>query len=521
MVNIPAAAAAPLFLRRSWAIAGAAIALGICAFGFLFHTEIAMALHVWANSDAYNHCFLVLPVAAYLAWDRRKGIMRCPPQPAPWIAVLALPAAAAWFAADRLGIMEGRQLTAMALFQVMVASLIGLRSWRALSAPLLYLFFLVPFGEFLVPPLQTLVVHFTTAGLNLLGIPVFTNGVVIQIPEGSFLVHQACSGLRFLIASAAFGVLYACIMYTSSLRRLAFSFLAVAVAIVANCFRVLGTILIAHFFGDVQAVEADHVIWGWGFYVIVGTVLIVGGFAFRQDRQAESGPMPAASGRIAGAAIAALGLSIALAATPRAAAAYLNRLSTSTVLAAWIEMPMLPGCSITAVRSGSRASSAVDNLGSGVSRSAIYRCGGDLFQVSMYRYPPRIGVRPLFLSLRAAERPSVANDIILQTGDFRAGGGSEPAIWRVTEASTNDRRYVAIATALWLDGRPSGAGIAGRIDQALNTVRHAPVSPVLMVVTHFSAGGPNYASQAIDAFLRKAGGLSESVQKLLAQPAAR
>ena len=166
--------------------------------------------------------------------------------------------------------------------------------WRRFAAPLLYLFFLVPFGEFLIPPLQSLAVRFTTVGLSLLGIPNFADGIVIEIPEGTFLVHQACSGLRFLIASAAFSVFFACLIYTSPLRRALFIAAAFVVAVIANDFRVLGIIVIAHFIGNAQAIETGHVLWGWLFYVIVGSVLVLMGLAFRQERRS---PIRAKSSR--------------------------------------------------------------------------------------------------------------------------------------------------------------------------------------------------------------------------------
>jgi exosortase A len=498
---------------RDWGVAGAAIVLGLVAFGVLFRSEIATAISVWNDNDAYNHCLLVVPVAAYLAWDRRQIVAATMPRAAPWIALLAIPAAAAWFAADRLGIMEGRQLTAMALLQIMVAAVIGLRTWRTLAAPLLYLFFLVPFGEFLVVPLQTLVVHFTTIGLGLLGIPTYANGISIEIPEGTFLVHQACSGLRFLVASAAFGVLYACVMYTSPLRRLVFSLLALAVAIIGNCFRVLGTIALAHFIGNVQAVEADHILWGWLFYVILGAVLILLGFAFRQERHPPVGGMPTGSGGTAAASIAALAAVILLAAAPRAAADYLNRVGASTAAAARITMPELPGCSaVSPPTAAPAAPPAGDGAAPSVSRSGTYRCDGNVFQLSLYDYPPRIGVRPLFLAFQAAKTPPAGGDILLETGDFRPIGGPDAPVWRVTEVKFDDR-FVAVARALWVNGRPSGAGIAARIDQALNSVRPAPLSPVLAVVTHFASGGPSNARQAVDGFLARAAGLSEFVLK--------
>src|ERR1700742_3821081 len=94
--------------------------------------------------------------------------------------------------------------------------------FAALSAPLLYLFFLVPFGAFLTPVLQGFTAHFIDVGLGVLGIPHVVDAYFIEIPEGRFVVAEACAGLRFLIASIAFGVLYACLMYRGIWRRLGF-----------------------------------------------------------------------------------------------------------------------------------------------------------------------------------------------------------------------------------------------------------------------------------------------------------
>lgn len=516
MANTPSAPATAIAelvpARRDWIIAGIALAIGVCAFGYLFRAEIVLAVHVWANSDAYDHCYLVLPVCAYLAWERRQAIAATLPRPSPWIALFAVPMAAAWFAADRLGIFEARQLAAMTLFQIMVLAIIGPAAWRSLAAPLLYLYFLVPFGEFLVAPLQTLVVDFATFGLKLVGIPTFTDGIIIEIPQGSFLVHTACSGLRFLIASAAFGVLYGCIMYTSPLRRLVFTIFAVALAIVANCFRVFGTILIAHFWGNLRAVEADHVIWGWGFYVIVGAMLILIGFRFRQQPNWTGGVAPPASGRVDVPAAIALAATVFLAALPSVAADYMNRLDAAFLAAAAIPMPAIPGCS-GPTTAGTAADTAIAASAAG---SALYDCDGTAFRLTFYRFSPRIGVRPLFASLNAIASPPGDP---LQTASFRAGAGSRAPVWQITELAIGDRREMAVATALWLNGQPSGSGIKARIDQALNSVRRTPRSPVLAAVTVRTASGPNATLQIMNSFLAKTGHLSQWVVRWLAAPA--
>jgi len=63
------------------------LAAGLLALGLLFHEEAAAALTVWLGSTAYNHCVLVVPIAAYLVWDRRAALSGVAPRPAPLLAL--------------------------------------------------------------------------------------------------------------------------------------------------------------------------------------------------------------------------------------------------------------------------------------------------------------------------------------------------------------------------------------------------------------------------------------------------
>ena len=53
---------------RSFRLAVPALLLGLGLLGLLFREEIEAAVHVWMHSTASNHCILLLPIAAYLAW---------------------------------------------------------------------------------------------------------------------------------------------------------------------------------------------------------------------------------------------------------------------------------------------------------------------------------------------------------------------------------------------------------------------------------------------------------------------
>jgi exosortase A len=267
-----------------WRAALLAIALSAVVFGFVFRHDVVLAVQVWIASTAYNHCFLILPLIGYLLWERRTVIASVSPAPAFWPLLLMPLLSAVWLAAAILDINEGRQLTLVAMFEIVLLVALGPQVFRRLLAPLLFLFFLVPSGAFLVPSLQTITAKIVVAGLHGLHIPVFSDGYMIEIPEGSFEIAEACAGLRFLIASAVFGCFFAIVMYRSFLRRAIFIALSLTVPIGANGMRALGIIVLAHLEGSATAVEADHIIYGWLFFSLVILLLIAIGMAFVDKR---------------------------------------------------------------------------------------------------------------------------------------------------------------------------------------------------------------------------------------------
>jgi len=278
-------------IAPGWRPVLALIGVASIVFAVVFEHDVRGGVRVWIDSTAYNHCFLILPLIAFLLWERRAVLLSVSPRPALWPLLLMPLLSAVWLIAAVLDIQEGRQLTLVAMLEVVILVALGPRLVWLLLAPLLFLFFLVPSGAFLVPSLQTITADIVVAGLHTLHIPVFSDGYMIEIPEGTFEIAEACAGLRFLIASSVFGCFFAVVMYGSSIRRAFFIILSVAVPIFANGLRALGIIVLAHLEGSAAAVEADHILYGWIFFTLVILILIGIGMTFAQkaDRRA---PVP-------------------------------------------------------------------------------------------------------------------------------------------------------------------------------------------------------------------------------------
>jgi exosortase A len=508
-------------LQEGWKVLRApvpALLFGLVVLGLVFHEEIGAAVSVWYDSTAYSHCFFIVPIAAYLAWDRRQLLASVPIEPLPWAALLALPLAAAWLIAERLGIMEGRQLVAMTLLEVLFLTVLGWRMCWALAAPLLYLYFLVPFGAFLTPKLQDFTTGFINNGLDFLEIPYATDGYTIEIPEGRFYVAEACAGLRFLIASIAFGTLYACLMYRSFARRALFMLASVIIPIIANGFRALGIVLLGHLLGSAQAAAADHILYGWIFFSIIILLLILAGLPFREDVRAKeaaeaepyAGPAPAAPATrrlLFAAALAAI-----FACVGPATSAWLDRSAQAA--------SAMPAPVFTAV-AGCRPMAAGAFAATADVAVQRFACATGQLTVTVQAFPPRSNPARVITAERRATGELGGDDETVVTS--MQVPGIEPDNWRLVLTSEPAR---VTAAALWVDGKPATGGLTGRLAMARNSLAGSAYAPMLVSVAmqfpraQLSSSDEQFAQRLIRTFLTAQGKFSEQISQL-AMAAAR
>ncbi len=258
--------------------------------GLLFREEAAGAIGVWIKSRTYNHCFLIFPMALYLLWSRRSQFAGATAEPALWGLGLVAGMSLLWGIIAILGVLEAQQFIVISIAQAVLLTIFGWKLYRRMILGFVYLYFLIPTGIFLIPLLQDFTASFAVHGLLLLGVPVYSNGTIIEVPSGTFQVAEACAGLRFLIATVALGVFYAFEIYQSIWRRCCFIGFCVVGPIMANGLRVLGIILLAQYLGSAAAAETDHVTYGFIFFSLVLAVLIYVGWLFSDRHSVDEGP---------------------------------------------------------------------------------------------------------------------------------------------------------------------------------------------------------------------------------------
>ena len=134
--------------------------------------------------------------------------------------------------------------------------------------------------------------EFTVWALRLSGVPVYQEGLFFIVPNGSWSVVEACSGIRYLIASLVVGALYAYLNYTSLKRRLLFMLVALAMPIVANWVRAYIIVMLGYLSDNRIAAGVDHLIYGWVFFGVVIFLMFWVGSRW-QEEPAPVQPAPA------------------------------------------------------------------------------------------------------------------------------------------------------------------------------------------------------------------------------------
>ena len=271
-------------LEHEGSKAGALLTLSvIAAILVAYHETTWSMISTWARSDTFAHGFLIFPFSAYLIWGQRKHLGTLFARPNPKALFVLAVLGFSWLLATQASVQVFAQFVVIAMISAAVWAVLGNQIAWALAFPLAYLLLAVPFGDAFIPPLINFTADFTVTALQLTGIPVYREGSFFTIPSGNWSVVEACSGLRYLIASFTLGTLYAYLTYRSLTRRLIFIALSLIVPILANGIRAYLIVMTGHL-SDMQfAVGVDHLIYGWIFFGFVMLVLFWIGSFWRED----------------------------------------------------------------------------------------------------------------------------------------------------------------------------------------------------------------------------------------------
>jgi exosortase len=257
----------------------AALVLVCATFALLFGRVLLRLAEDWMNDDNYSHGFLIVPLAAYFVWERRKRLLGAAVKPSLW-GLVAVAGGLAMLVAGLLG--AELFLTRVSVIVVLAGSVLFALGWsalRILAFPMAFLFLMIPIPAIIFNqiafPLQLLASKVGEGTLQTLGIPVLREGNVIILARTTLEVAEACSGIRSLISLLTLGIVYGYFTDPRGGMRVAIALSTIPIAIVANGARVAGTGVAAHYYGQAAAEGFFHTFSGWLVFVFAFAMLFL------------------------------------------------------------------------------------------------------------------------------------------------------------------------------------------------------------------------------------------------------
>jgi exosortase len=251
-----------------------ALAIALVASGFLllYRHVLAKLVFDWWHDSNYSHGFLIIPIAAYLAWERRQQFVAASERPS-MIGLVVLLGSLLVLLAGILG--SELFLTRISILGTVTGIVLFLFGWqrlRVLAFPIAFLLLMIPLPAIIFNqiafPLQLLASRAGEFALRTADIPVLREGNVLILANTKLEVAEACSGIRSLISLLTLGIMFGYFADRRTWVRWAIACSTIPVAILANGARVAGTGIAAHRFGAEAAEGFFHEFSGLAVFVV-------------------------------------------------------------------------------------------------------------------------------------------------------------------------------------------------------------------------------------------------------------
>jgi len=245
----------------------AGVALIVATLALVYWNVSIRLVDAWINDGNYSHGFLIVPLALYFAWERRRALEAAEIRGS-WLGLPVLVFGIALLLAGLLGSeLFLSRVSLLATGAGIVLFLYGWQHLRILAFPLAFLLLMIPIPNIIFNqiafPLQIFASRVGEAAITAVGIPVLREGNVLILPNKSLEVAEACSGIRSLVSLITLGIVYGYFMDPRLWVRGLIVASAIPVAILANGARVAGTGMASHWYGPEAAEGFFHEFSGW------------------------------------------------------------------------------------------------------------------------------------------------------------------------------------------------------------------------------------------------------------------
>jgi len=232
----------------------------------------------WAGSEDYTHAFFTVPIILYMAWLKRESFAAGQGWQKTGLAWIIL-ATALYIVSLQLQIPSFIAMSMVLTVSGAILYLSGIKVLREMFIPLLLLILLIPVPEQLLSmitaSLQLKVSQASELILQLLNVPLFREGNVLHIPEKTFQVVEACSGIRSLISLITLSLILGYFSLKNNWSIVILVAFSIPVAVLVNIMRVSSLVLAFHFFRLDLSSGSAHTIMGLALFGIALVVLFM------------------------------------------------------------------------------------------------------------------------------------------------------------------------------------------------------------------------------------------------------
>lgn len=219
----------------------------------------------WSTSEDYTHAFFTVPIIVYMFWQERHNLVKGTGNVG-----LGLPLVIGALLFYLLSLqMQIPTFIYLAMVLTIVSTIIylfGLGTLKNIAIPLALLFLVIPipnqFLSMLTATLQIKVSQASTVLAQLFSIPIFREGNVLHIPDKTFQVVEACSGIRSLISLSTLSLIFSYFTLNRWWSVTALLLLSIPVAVVINILRVVSLVVVYHWFKIDLSVGTAHTVAG-------------------------------------------------------------------------------------------------------------------------------------------------------------------------------------------------------------------------------------------------------------------
>lgn len=227
----------------------------------------------WGEQQELSHGYFLPVIAGWIIWERRNALRGSLGQPVrlglAGVAVSAIVLVLSELTVTSLMIFQ--HLAMILLCSSLALALGGWRIFWLTLLPVGFMLFMVPPPYWAITILsQQFQLWSSQLGvwmIELLDIPVFLSGNIIDLGDYKLQVAEACSGLRYLFPFLSLGFLAAYLFHAPMWQRAVVFLATIPITIIMNSFRIALTGVLVQRFGPEHAEGFIHLFEGWVVFV--------------------------------------------------------------------------------------------------------------------------------------------------------------------------------------------------------------------------------------------------------------